>query len=211
MQKDSLKMKLIFLISLLSSASAFSPTYSATSLRAKTPAALTSLNVASVPPPVTENPPKPAKIPEMIDENVYTFNKILIDTVYNIICFFYPVKGTSRDFARFYVLETVARVPYFAYLSVMHLRYVMKAINLDLLYLHQFIAETKKYIFCRETFGERDLGDSMRTHYAEADNELHHLLIMESLGGNENSVDRVLAQTMAFTYYWYVVAGKCSM
>jgi len=172
-------MKLIFLISLLSSASAFSPTYSATSLRAKTPAALTSLNVASVPPPVTENPPKPAKIPEMIDENVYTFNKILIDTVYNIICFFYPVKGTSRDFARFYVLETVARVPYFAYLSVMHLR---------------------------ETFGERDLGDSMRTHYAEADNELHHLLIMESLGGNENSVDRVLAQTMAFTYYWYVVA-----
>ena len=51
----------------------------------------------------------------------------------------------------------------------------------------------------------------MRTHYAEADNELHHLLIMESLGGNENPVDRVLAQTMAFTYYWYVVAGKSSL
>lgn len=49
----------------------------------------------------------------------------------------------------------MARVPYFAYLSVMHLR---------------------------ETFGERGLGDKMRTHYAEADNELHHLLIMESLG-----------------------------
>jgi len=114
----------------------------------------------------------------MIDENIYTFNKIVIDTVYNVICFFYPVKGNARDFARFYVLETVARVPYFAYLSVMHLR---------------------------ETFGERDLGDSMRTHYAEADNELHHLLIMESLGGNSNAFDRVLAQTMAFFYYWYVV------
>lgn len=28
---------------------------------------------------------------------------------------------------------------------------------------------------------------------------------MESLGGNENIVDRYLAQTMAFFYYWYVV------
>lgn len=45
----------------------------------------------------------------------------------------------------------------------------------------------------------------MRTHYAEADNELHHLLIMESLGGNANVVDRVLAQTMSVFYYWYVV------
>jgi hypothetical protein len=58
----------------------------------------------------------------MMDEGVYTFNKNVIDTVYDIICFLYPVTGTERDFARFYVLETVARVPYFAYLSVMHLR-----------------------------------------------------------------------------------------
>lgn len=50
-------------------------------------------------------------------------------------------------------------------------------------------------------------GDSerMRTHYAEADNEYHHLLIMEALGGNSSAFDRTLAQTMAFTYYWYVV------
>mmetsp|Transcript_9216 Transcript_9216/g.26325 ORF Transcript_9216/g.26325 Transcript_9216/m.26325 type:complete len:350 (-) Transcript_9216:5467-6516(-) len=118
------------------------------------------------------------KIANKMDERIFTFNKVVIDTVYELICFFYPVRGTERDFARFFVLETVARVPYFAYLSVMHLR---------------------------ETFGERDLGDKMRTHYAEADNELHHLLIMESLGGNKSVVDRVLAQTMAFFYYWYVV------
>jgi ubiquinol oxidase len=123
--------------------------------------------------------PKPPVLPtpEMMDDGVFKFNKILIDSVYNVICFFYPVTGTKRDFARFYVLETVARVPYFAYLSVMHLR---------------------------ETFGERGLGENMRTHYAEADNELHHLLIMESLGGNENGIDRTLAQSMAFGYYWYV-------
>ena len=42
-------------------------------------------------------------------------------------------------------------------------------------------------------------------HYAEADNELHHLLIMETLGGNSSVVDRTLAQTMAFAYYWYVI------
>lgn len=113
-----------------------------------------------------------------MDERIFAFNKFLIDTVYDLICLFYPVKGTDRDYARFFVLETVARVPYFAYLSVLHLR---------------------------ETFGERDLGDRMRTHYAEADNELHHLLIMESLGGDSNWFDRTLAQTMAFAYYWYVV------
>ena len=115
-----------------------------------------------------------------MDEGIYGFNKAVIDTVYDIICFLYPVKGTERDYARFYVLETVARVPYFAYLSVMHLR---------------------------ETFGERypKMSDRMRTHYAEADNELHHLLIMESLGGNSNIIDRTLAQTMAFGYYWYVI------
>merc|ERR1712146_289054 len=101
----------------------------------------------------------------------------IVDSVYKVICLLYD----GNDYARFFVLETVARVPYFAYLSVMHLR---------------------------ETFGSRDPGDGdrMRTHYAEADNELHHLLIMESLGGNSSIVDRTLAQTMAFGYYWYVTA-----
>lgn len=83
-----------------------------------------------------------------MDETIFKFNKTLIDTIYDLICFIYPVKGNDRDFARFFVLETVARVPYFAYLSVLHLR---------------------------ETFGERGLGDRMRTHYSEADNELHHV------------------------------------
>eukprot|EP00934_Nitzschia_sp_Nitz4_P001580 Nitzschia sp. Nitz4//scaffold52_size167869//153583//154464//NITZ4_002297-RA/size167869-processed-gene-0.139-mRNA-1//-1//CDS//3329554098//1580//frame0 len=115
-----------------------------------------------------------------INKGIFQFNKNLIDTLYKIMCILYPVKGNDRDFVRFYILETVARVPYFAYLSVMHLR---------------------------ETFGVRfeSMSDRMRTHYAEADNELHHLLIMESLGGNSSCVDRTLAQTAAFFYYWYVV------
>jgi ubiquinol oxidase len=114
-----------------------------------------------------------------MDEAVFRLNKIMIDSVYNILCFLYPIRGTKRDFARFFVLETVARVPYFAYLSVLHLR---------------------------ETFGEREHPDRMRTHYAQADNEYHHLLIMEELGGNDEWIDRITAQSMAFVYYWYVVA-----
>lgn len=119
--------------------------------------------------------------PRGMDQGIFTLNKVLVDTAYSMICSLYPVTGTERDFARFYVLETVARVPYFAYLSVLHLR---------------------------ETLGERYQGMSerMRTHYAEADNELHHLLIMEELGGNRNVLDRWVAQSAAFVYYWYVVA-----
>ena len=60
--------------------------------------------------------------PGTMDEGIFKFNKQLIDTVYDIICFLYPVKGNERDFARFFVLETVARVPYFAYLSCLHLQ-----------------------------------------------------------------------------------------
>lgn len=112
----------------------------------------------------------------MMDEIIFKLNKVIVDSVYVVISTLYA----KNDFARFYVLETVARVPYFAYLSVMHLR---------------------------ETFGKREPGDSerMRTHYAEADNEYHHLLIMESLGGNSSAFDRTLAQGMAFAYYWYVI------
>ena len=85
----------------------------------------------------------------------------------------------DRDFARFYALETVARVPYFAYLSVLHLK---------------------------ETLGWWREPVLLRIHFAEAWNELHHLRIMEALGGNERFADRFLAQHAAFAYFWAVVA-----
>ena len=79
------------------------------------------------------------------------------------------------------MLETLARVPYFAYVSVLHLR---------------------------ETFGHRDDDHvaRIRVHFAEADNELHHLLMMEALGGNASVVDRCLAQTLAVGYFGYCCA-----
>mmetsp|Transcript_58076 Transcript_58076/g.142458 ORF Transcript_58076/g.142458 Transcript_58076/m.142458 type:complete len:295 (-) Transcript_58076:31-915(-) len=96
-----------------------------------------------------------------------TVLKGLIDAVYE-----------GRDYSRFYVLETVARVPYFSYMSVLHLY---------------------------ETIGLHRKANWIKVHFAEADNELHHLLIMESLGGNKNFVDRFFAEHAAFGYYWMVV------
>ena len=79
---------------------------------------------------------------------------------------------------RFAALETIARVPYFSYTSVLHLY---------------------------ETLGWFRKKEYIQIHFAESWNELHHLLIMESLGGNERFLDRFVAQHIAFFYYWLVV------
>lgn len=84
----------------------------------------------------------------------------------------------DRPYPRFYVLETVARVPYFAYMSVLHLY---------------------------ESLGLWRKADWLKVHFAESWNELHHLLIMESLGGNDRWVDRFVARHAALAYYWLVV------
>ncbi|CAN0159794.1 unnamed protein product [Ascophyllum nodosum] len=85
----------------------------------------------------------------------------------------------ERTFARFYALETIARVPYFGYLCVLHLY---------------------------ETLGRWRQAEYLRVHFAESYNELHHLLIMEELGGNRLFWDRWFAQHAAFFYFFVVVA-----
>jgi hypothetical protein len=85
----------------------------------------------------------------------------------------------DRPIPRFYVLETVARVPYFSYLSVLHLY---------------------------ETLGLWRRVEWLKVHFAESWNELHHLLIMEALGGNQFWGDRLLARSVALLYYWIIVA-----
>ncbi|CAA0817954.1 E3 ubiquitin-protein ligase COP1 [Striga hermonthica] len=81
----------------------------------------------------------------------------------------------DRHYARFYVLETIARVPYFAFMSVLHMY---------------------------ESFGWWRRADYLKVHFAESWNEMHHLLIMEELGGNSWWVDRFLAQHIAIFYYF---------
>lgn len=104
--------------------------------------------------------------------------KFLIRSLVNILVFLTDVVYKNRPYPRFYVLETIARIPYFAYLSVLHLY---------------------------ETLGFWRRADLLKVHFAETWNELHHLLIMESLGGNQAWGDRFLAQHLAVAYYWIVV------
>ena len=119
--------------------------------------------------------PQGACVVHDLDSALSTINKAIITSMKGVIDFAY----NGRDIQRFYVLETIARVPYFSYLSCLHLY---------------------------ETLGMRKNMQLMRIHYAEADNELHHLLVMESLGGSDAFADRFVAQHLAFAYYWYCVA-----
>jgi ubiquinol oxidase len=104
--------------------------------------------------------------------------KFLIRSIVSILVFVTDIVYRNRPYPRFYVLETIARVPYFAYLSVLHLY---------------------------ETVGFWRKADWLKVHFAETWNELHHLLIVESLGGNHHWIDRFLAQHIAMGYYWIVV------
>ena len=102
----------------------------------------------------------------------------MIRLLVGILVFVINVVYANRPYPRFYVLETVARVPYFSYLSVLHLY---------------------------ETLGWWRKADWLKIHFSESWNELHHLLIMESLGGSTFWGDRLLARTTALIYYWIIV------
>ena len=76
----------------------------------------------------------------------------------------------GRHYQRFWVLEEIARAPYFAFLSVLHLRESLGLRGPEHLYL-------------------------MEEHFAQTLNETEHLEYMESRGGNAYWVDRFCRQT----------------
>jgi ubiquinol oxidase len=81
---------------------------------------------------------------------------------------------------RFYTLETVARMPYFSYISMLQLY---------------------------ETLGWwRRSSEAKRIHFAEEYNEFNHLLIMEALGGDQEWRVRFFAQHAAVAYYFILIA-----
>lgn len=112
-----------------------------------------------------------------LSEELQEFNKGTVGLLKRII-FDTLFAGEGRDYARFYALETIARVPYFSYLAVLHFY---------------------------ETIGRWRKANYLKIHFAESWNELHHLLIMESLGGADRWFDRFVAQHVSVAYYWIVV------
>lgn len=100
----------------------------------------------------------------------------IIKIPYLVLCYLLDVVFEGRNpFTRFFLLETVARMPYFSYITMLHLY---------------------------ETLGFwRRSADIKRIHFAEEWNEFHHLLIMESLGGDQPYWVRFMAQHSALAYY----------
>ena len=105
------------------------------------------------------------------------FNTIVLSLTISIIDFLYR----GRDYQRFWVLEEIARAPYFAFLSVLHLRESLGLRGPEHLYL-------------------------MKEHFAQSVNETEHLEYMESRGGNRYWIDRAFARHLVLIYYWVNVA-----
>jgi len=82
-------------------------------------------------------------------------NTVVLNFTVAIIDYLYR----GRHFQRFWVLEEIARAPYFAFLSVLHLRESMGLRGPEHIYL-------------------------MEEHFAQTLNETEHLEYMESRGGN---------------------------
>ena len=101
------------------------------------------------------------------------FNELVLTVTIAIIDYLYR----GRDYQRFWVLEEIARAPYFAFLSVLHLRESMGLRGPEHLYL-------------------------MKEHFDQSVNETEHLEYMESRGGNAYWIDRAFARHLVLIYYW---------
>jgi ubiquinol oxidase len=105
----------------------------------------------------------------------------LIKVPYYVLCYFLDaVYPENRPIQRFWFLETVARMPYFSYNTM--------------LTLYELLGWWRRSSELR------------RVHFAEEWNEYHHLLIHESLGGDRMWRDRFLAQHSALLYYAVLLA-----
>ena len=103
-------------------------------------------------------------------------NTVVLNITVAIVDFLYR----GRDFQRFWVLEEIARAPYFAFLSVLHFKESMGLrgpIHLKL----------------------------MEEHFGQTLNETEHLEYMESRGGADYWVDRIFAKSLVLIYYWIMV------
>ena len=101
------------------------------------------------------------------------WNEVTLNITVAIIDFLYQ----GRDYQRFWVLEEIARAPYFAFLSVLHLRESLGLRGPEHLYL-------------------------MKEHFAQTINETEHLEYMESRDGNRYWIDRAFARHLVLIYYW---------
>jgi len=109
----------------------------------------------------------------MLFTHMKRLNTLVLNITVTIIDYLYR----GRDFQRFWVLEEIARAPYFAFLSVLHFR---------------------------ESLGLRGQWHLhlMKEHFEQSVNETEHLEYMESRGGSDYWIDRFVARHLVLVYYW---------
>ena len=103
-------------------------------------------------------------------------NSLILNKTVKILDFIY----SDRHLQRFWVLEVIARSPYFAFLSVLHFKESLGIKNDKTMFL-------------------------MKEHFYQAINETEHLKEMEKRGGDKYWVDRFLARHLVLIYYWIMV------
>ena len=103
-------------------------------------------------------------------------NSLILNKTVKILDFIY----SDRHLQRFWVLEVIARSPYFAFLSVLHFKESLGIKNDKTMFL-------------------------MKEHFYQAINETEHLKEMEKRGGDKFWVDRFLARHLVLIYYWIMV------
>ena len=104
------------------------------------------------------------------------FNSVVLNVTVAILDFLYR----NRPAQRFWVLEVIARAPYFAFISVLHLRESLGLRGEEHIYL-------------------------MKEHFYQALNETEHLEEMEAREGNKYWIDRFFAKHLVILYYWIMV------
>ena len=103
-------------------------------------------------------------------------NSFILNNTVKVLDFLYA----DRSIQRFWVLEVIARSPYFAFLSVLHFKESLGLKNDKTMFL-------------------------MKEHFYQAINETEHLKEMERRGGDEFWIDRFLARHLVLVYYWTMV------
>jgi len=99
-----------------------------------------------------------------------------LNSTVNFLDFIY----SGRSLQRFWVLEVIARSPYFAFLSVLHFKESLGIKNEKTMIL-------------------------MKEHFYQAINETEHLKEMEKRGGDRFWIDRFFARHLVLVYYWIMV------
>ena len=105
-----------------------------------------------------------------------TLNSFILNNTVKVLDFIY----SERHLQRFWVLEVIARSPYFAFLSVLHFKESLGIKNDMTMFL-------------------------MKEHFYQAINETEHLKEMEARGGDKFWIDRFLARHLVLVYYWTMV------